>query len=138
MSTMTISPIRTVRPVRPLHVITDAPVRRPVARVETRSALRLTRRGRAVFLVAFLALLVTLMVAFGGLATATHDSGTPDPVRIVEIGPGDTLYGLAGSIAAPGHVRDMVSHIEQLNSLSGPELQVGQRLALPLDSGATN
>ena len=48
-------------------------VRRPV--VSTR--VRLTRRGRLVFLGAFLALALGLMVAFGGFATATLDRGTP-------------------------------------------------------------
>jgi LysM repeat protein len=52
-------------------------------------------------------------------------------VRVVEVQPGDTLYGIAGQVAEPGHVRDMVLHIQQLNSLSGATLQVGQKLAIP-------
>jgi hypothetical protein len=103
---------------------------RPTRR--TRTALRLTRRGRIVLVLAFLALAAALMTAFGGLATATHDRGTPEPVRIVEVAPGDTLYGIAGQVAAPGKVREMVHHIEQLNALSGPEIEVGQRLAVPV------
>lgn len=145
MSSMTVSPISPISPARPVHVITNTPVRR---RAEARSpggaasaatgprTVRLTRRGRTVFLMAFLAVVAMVMVALGGLAAATHDAGTPEPVRIVEVGPGDTLYALAGSVSKPGQVREMVAHIEQLNSLPGPELQVGQRIAIPLSAHA--
>lgn len=122
MSSLTIVPGTVVR----------GPGRRATVRpARTGRAVRLTRRGRAVLLVAFVAVFAALMVAFGGLATGSRDSGTPEPVRIVEVGPGDTLYGLAGQVAAPGHVREMVAHLEQLNGLNGPELAVGQRLAIP-------
>lgn len=97
----------------------------------TGAAVRLTRRGRAVVLAAFVAVLAALMVAFGGMAAGTLHHGRPTPVHYVEVGPGDTLYGYAAKIAAPGHVLDVVNQIEQLNSLTGPQLQVGQRLAIP-------
>jgi predicted Zn-dependent protease len=95
------------------------------------TTVRLTQRGRVVFVLAFLAAAFVVMVAFGGWATASHDAGTPEPVRVVEVQPGDTLYGIAGEVAEPGHVRDMVLHIQQLNSLSGGGLEVGQKLAIP-------
>jgi predicted Zn-dependent protease len=81
---------------------------------------------------AFLALAAARMTAFGGFATATLDGGTPEPVRIVEVGPGDTLYGIAGDIAEPGKIREMVHHIEQLNALPSAQITVGQRLAVPV------
>ena len=93
--------------------------------------VRLTRRGRAVFLVVFLAVALAAMTALGSWAAASLDAGTPEPVRIVEVQPGDTLYGFASQVAAPGHVQDMVAHIERLNALDGPELRVGQRIAVP-------
>jgi hypothetical protein len=95
-------------------------------------AVRLTRRGRVAVVLAFLALAAALMTAFGGFATATLDGGTPEPVRIVEVGPGDTLYGIAGDIAEPGKIREMVHHIEQLNALPSAQITVGQRLAVPV------
>jgi predicted Zn-dependent protease len=95
------------------------------------ATVRLTQRGRVVFVLAFLAAAFVVMVAFGGWATATHDAGTPEPVRVVEVQPGDTLFGIAGQVAEPGHVREMVLHIQQLNSLSGATLEVGQKLAIP-------
>ena len=95
------------------------------------TTVRLTQRGRVVFVLAFLSAAFVVMVAFGGWATATHDAGTPEPVRVVEVQPGDTLYGIAGQVAEPGHVRDMVHRIQQLNSMSGSSLQVGDSLAVP-------
>jgi hypothetical protein len=128
MSTLTIGPAFKPAAARPKAPRTTA------GRTTTRRtpAVRLTRRGRVVFLLAFLTIAAALMVAFGGLATATRDGGTPEPVRIVEVGPGDTLYGIAGGLAEPGQVRQMVHHLEQLNSLTGPQLTVGQRLAVPV------
>ena len=96
-----------------------------------RSTVRLTRRGRIVFLLAFLAAAFVMMVGVGGWATATRDTGTPEPVRVVEVQPGDTLYDIAGRVAEPGKVREMVLHIQQLNSLPNATLQVGQKLAIP-------
>jgi hypothetical protein len=107
-------------------------IARPLPERDRGAALRLTRRGRLVLLAGFLATIALLMVVLGGLATGTRDSGTPEPTRTIEVGPGDTLYAIAGTVAAPGHVREMVAHLEQLNALSGPELQVGQRIAVPL------
>ena len=73
--------------------------------------VRLTRRGRVVIVLAFLGLALALMVPIGGWATATLTGGTPEPVRIVEVQPGDTLYGIAGDLAKPGHdPRDGAPH----------------------------
>jgi hypothetical protein len=100
-------------------------------RLTRNATVRLTRRGRIVFLFAFLAVALVVMMSLSGWATATHDSGTPEPVSVVEVQPGDTLYGIAGKLAEPGQVRDMVHHIQQLNSLPGGGLVVGQKLAIP-------
>ncbi len=130
MSTITIS--TALAPARTAPARVGAPagrVRSP--RPPGAGRLRLTRRGRLVFLVAFLAAALAVMTALGSLAAASREAGTPEPVRIVEVQPGDTLYGIAGEVAAPGHVRDMVAHIEELNALDGPELAVGQKIAVP-------
>lgn len=95
-------------------------------------ALRLTRRGRVVVTAGFLAVIGMLAIAFGGTAIGTFDSGTPTPVRVVEVHPGDTLYGLAGTVSKPGHINDMIAEIEQLNSLTTPVLQIGQKIAIPV------
>ncbi len=103
----------------------------PAFRPITRSQLRLTRRGRLLLVLAFLLAALVAMVLAGGLAAAGREAGTPEPVRVVQVQPGDTLYGIAGELARPGHVRDMVNRIQQLNSLSGSSLQVGDSLAVP-------
>jgi hypothetical protein len=95
------------------------------------SAVRLTRRGRTVLVLTFLAIALALMIPMGGWATATLTGGTPEPVRIVEVQPGDTLYGIAGDLAEPGQVREMVLRIQQLNSLPGGQIAEGQKLAVP-------
>src|SRR3954447_7976324 len=112
------------------------PVRRPVTRaarirVAPEPNVRLTHRGRVVFVLAFLAAAFVVMVAFGGWATATHDAGTTAPARVIEVQDGDPFYGIAGRVAQPGKVREMVHQIQQLNSLSGAGLQAGQKLAIP-------
>jgi hypothetical protein len=80
---------------------------------------------------AFLAIAVALMVPMSGWATATLTGGTPEPVRIVEVGPGDTLYGIASDLAEPGEIRAMVHRIQELNSLPGGQIAEGQKLAVP-------
>src|SRR5215217_718829 len=120
MSTLSISPAF------------DFTAQTPALRVR-RSTVRLTQRGRIVFVLAFLAAAFAVMVAFGGWATATHDAGTPDPVRVIEVQEGDTLYDIAGEVAESGKVREMVHEIQELNSLSGASIEVGQKLAIPQD-----
>ena len=113
-------------PVVQLRRQTKVAPRKPAPRT-----VRLTRRGRIVLVLGFLTLALALMVPFGGWATATLTGGTPEPVRIVEVQPGDTLYGIAGDLAEPGHIRDMVHRIQELNSLPGGQIQEGQKLAVP-------
>ena len=96
-----------------------------------RTAVRLTRRGRMVLVLAFLAIAVALMIPMSGWATATLTGGTPEPVRIVEVAPGDTLYGIAADLAEPGEIRAMVHRIQELNSLPGGQIAEGQKLAVP-------
>ena len=100
-------------------------------RPSARRAVRLTRRGRLVVVLTFLALALALMLPLSGWATATLTGGSPTPVRIVEVQPGDTLYGIAGDLAKPGEIREMVHRIQQLNSLPGGQITEGQKLAVP-------
>ena len=83
--------------------------------------------GTLVFLGAALA----LMTAMGGWAAASHSGGTPEPVRVVVVQPGDTLYGIAADVAEPGEIRTMVHRIQELNSLPGAQISEGQKLAVP-------
>ena len=99
---------------------------------QPRAAVRLTRRGRLTLTLTFLGLLLAAMVAVGGSwATASLGGGEPTPVRVVEVQPGDTLYGIASSVAEPGEVRAMVYRIQELNSLPTATIAEGQKLAVP-------
>jgi LysM repeat protein len=102
---------------------------RPVA---APAPARLTRRGRLVVALVFLGAVLLAAVAFGARSAATGDAGSPVPTRMVQVGPGDTLWGIASQVAGPGQVRERVLQIEELNALSGPALRVGQRLAVPV------
>jgi cell division protein YceG involved in septum cleavage len=103
-------------------------VRRP------RSTVRLTRRGRVVVVLA--ALLVAFAVGVfvtAARSVATQHPGTPEPTRIVQVGSGDTLWGIASELADGGDVRAMIEEIKQLNALDSEALQAGQRLVVPAD-----
>lgn len=102
---------------------------RPVA---VPAPARLTRRGRLVVTLVFLGAVLLAAVAFGARSAATGDAGSPVPTRMVQVGPGDTLWDIASQIAGPGQVREKVLQIEELNALPGPALRVGQRLAVPV------
>ena len=105
---------------------------RPASRPTPTGAVRLTRRGRVVVTVLLLGLLLGAFVIFSGQSVATGGSGAPVPTRTVVVGEGDTLWELAATVAEPGEIRETVHEIEQLNSLPGPVLVVGQEIAVPL------
>lgn len=92
--------------------------------------LRLTRRGRVVVWL----LAVGLALGIGGTArsaVAEGPLGATEVERVV-VAPGDTLWGLAADVAAPGEdVRDVVLRLIELNALPGGELQVGQTVVVP-------
>jgi len=100
-------------------------------RPSSTTAVRLTRRGRLVLVLAFLGLAVALTIPLSGWATATLTGGSAEPVRVIEVAPGETLYGIAGDLAEPGEIREMVHRIQELNSLPGAQISEGQKLAVP-------
>ena len=91
-------------------------------------AVRMTRRGRIVFLVAFIAVAALAMIVMSGLA----DAGSPQQVRYIQVAPGQTLTEIAQTIGGGGDIRDTIAEIEQMNGMSGAALQAGQRLVLPV------
>ncbi len=110
---------------------------RPGARLGARryadtAPTRLTRRGRLAVTALFLGAVLLAAVMVGARSAATDQPGAPVPTRIVQVTPGDTLWDIASNVAAPGHVRETVLQIEELNALPGPALRVGQRLAVPV------
>lgn len=111
---------------RPTSTTTAVRVPRPSAGV------RLTRRGRVVVTLLLLGLVLGAFVIFSGQSVATGDAGAPVPTRTVVVGEGDTLWDIASEVSEPGQIRETVHEIEELNSLPGPALVVGQEIAVPI------
>ena len=132
MSTLAVAPgyaaprERAVRAARPARPAVRAAAAAPAAPV------RLTRRGRLVVTLLFVLALTVLATVFGATSAATGEAGTPVPTRTVVVHEGDTLWAIAGEVAAPGDVREMVHRIQELNALPGSGLTLGQELAVPL------
>ena len=124
MSTTTISPTIRLAPTRDVR-----PVRVPPG---SAGQLRLTRRGRAVLLVAAVAVVLLLGVVFGAGSVATDEPGTPEPTRVVMVGQGETLWGIASEVAGDGSTRAMIDRIERLNALDTAMVTAGQKLRVPL------
>lgn len=103
--------------------------RRPAPRAE--APLRLTTRGRVV--VWGLALL--LAAGAGGAAVSAHADGPRSAMEVerVVVAPGQTLWGIASEVAAPGEdVRDVVLRLQRLNELPSAGLTAGQTLVAPV------
>lgn len=129
----TLRPVLVLAPVRVSPRPVSAPTRPvvPAALAVPAPRVRLSARGRGVLLVALLTLVLAAMTVLGGKAIASFDAAPGDAVRVVEVRPGDTLYGIAGDLAGPGEVREMVARIQQLNSLDQAGLVAGKSIAVP-------
>ncbi len=100
--------------------------------VPVRPSVRLTRRGRLVVFLGTLMLVLMLGIVWGSGSVATEQAGTPEPTRVVMVGPGDTLYDLAAEATpADGDVAAMVERIQRLNALDSGMLAAGQELRVP-------
>lgn len=98
--------------------------------------LRLTQRGRLLVLVTWLGLALAVGFGLAAGSAADLDAGAPPPAKVVVVGSGDTLWGIAASaVSASGEedVRGMVHRIQELNGLESGLLQAGQQLRVPLN-----
>lgn len=94
------------------------------------AGLRLTRRGRLVVT----ALALALAAGFTFSAQNANAGGGQQATEVVAytVGAGDTLWGIAGTIAEPGQDRrDVVDRIIAINGLAGGDLTAGQQLIIP-------
>lgn len=132
MSAMTVSPTGAVlgagsarRGVRPA---TPRPAT-PRAVAPRTAGIRLTRRGRLVLAA------VALAVLGGGLGLGQAAADGPPPaieVAPYTVTPGDTLWGIAAGVAAPGQdLRDVIATIQDLNNLDDSAIAAGAQLLLP-------
>ncbi len=95
-------------------------------------AVRLTRRGRLVVFVGSMAMVLGTGLALAGGAMGTTESGEQPASRVVVVDTGETLWGIASEVSAPGEVREVMREIEELNGLDSAVLQAGQRLRVPV------
>lgn len=94
--------------------------------------LRLTRRGRVVVFV--LALGVGLAGMLGNQVANAGTAAPGVPVQTHTVRAGETLWGIASGLAAPGEdVRDVVDDLVALNDLPGSGLTAGQQILLPAE-----
>ncbi len=76
-----------------------------------------------------------LLLALTSIFLLLGNTGSADEIQAVSsvvVQPGDTLWSIAEGIAEPGSdIREVVSDVKTLNSLSTSSLHVGQSLLIP-------
>jgi hypothetical protein len=109
-----------------------AAVRRRPDRWASDPPLRLTRRGRILLAVCLIALFTAVSALAIWPSEATGRADSPDYTWVI-VGPGETLWQLARD-AAPGvDPRETIDRIIEMNSLTGANVQAGQRIAVPAE-----
>ena len=99
--------------------------------------MHLNRRGRLARTLVVLSLAIVLLATFGfsaGAGNSDQMSPTSDHFITVIVGPGESLWSLAGQIAVDGDKRSLVDEIISINSLPTADVQVGQELRIPIHS----
>lgn len=129
MSTSTLAPTAFLPAVR----TTAQPVVRRTTPPARGGQVRLTRRGRLVVLVLALLVVAAVAVALAAGSAASREDGGAPAVDLITVAPGDTLWDIAGSVAADSgdSIEDMMVEIRQLNTLEGGSVFAGQVLRIP-------
>jgi LysM repeat protein len=102
--------------------------------------VHLTRRGRALAILVFAAV---LLGAFSLGRTASQAAAPSAPaasasvdeatsVHQATVQPGDSLWSVARRVAPDNDPREVVEQIRRLNDLPSANIQVGQQLLLPV------
>ncbi len=107
-------------PSRPLAIAAPPSRRRPDAAV--------FRRRRLVVGVVALAIATTAHLGMGWLGATAEVGAEPAPPVVLVARPGDTYWGLAGSVHQGGDLRSTVDALVRANG--GRELRVGDRIVL--------
>ena len=103
----------------------------------TQAPLRLTRRGRFVFVGVPLILLAALLLSLIGFLNAPAKAAESaaelslTPTVTVTVQPGESLWAIAEAVAPERDPRDVVTDIVQLNNLEAARVVPGQALFLP-------
>jgi len=95
----------------------------------------LNRRGRLARTLVVLSLAIVMVATFAfsaGAGSTDSMAATPDSFVTVVVGPGESLWSLAGRMAGDGDARSLIEEIMTVNSLATPDVQAGQSLRIPL------
>jgi hypothetical protein len=95
----------------------------------------LNRRGRLARTLVILSLAIVMVATFAfsaGAGSTDSMAATPDSFVTVIVGPGESLWSLAGRMAGAGDARSLIEEIMIVNSLATPDVQAGQSLRIPL------
>ena len=99
------------------------------------SGVVLYRRGRLARTLVILSLAIVMVATFAfsaGAGSTDSMAATPDSYVTVVVGPGESLWSLAGRMAGAGDARSLIEEIMAVNSLATPDVQAGQTLRIPL------
>ena len=99
------------------------------------SGVVLNRRGRLARTLVILSLAIVMVATFAfsaGAGSTDSMAATPDSFVTVVVGPGESLWSLAGRMAGDGDARSLIEEIMAVNSLATPDVQAGQSLRIPL------
>ena len=99
------------------------------------SGIVLNRRGRLARTLVVLSLAIVMVATFAfsaGAGSTDSMAATPDSFVTVVVGPGESLWSLAGRMAGDGDARSLIEEIMIVNSLATPDVQAGQTLRIPL------
>ncbi|MGH3296328.1 MAG: LysM peptidoglycan-binding domain-containing protein [Trebonia sp.] len=120
----------------PIVTMNHGRVTRGERRIRTQvasSPARLTRRGRVIVTGVSALLIGALSVGLATAAQATRaGSGSPGRyVAKVTVLPGQSLWSLGEAYDPNADTRLIIQEIQQLNSMSGDQLQAGEILWVP-------
>jgi len=131
MATMTVA-----SPLKPARV---QAARVQAARVAA-TPVRLTRRGRRLARTVMVALSLVIALSsavFGHISASNASSAATRATSTVIVQPGQTMWGLASTVAPNDDPRDTIARIADLNNLSYSQVSAvhpGQRLIVPIAS----
>lgn len=130
--------MQTRQPVTVLAIKCARPAESRIRTSNARSSagpVRLTRRGRLVVTAVSALLIGATSVGLATAAQATRGGGGAAPagkyVTKVVIRPGQSLWGVAEAYDPDADTRLVIADIEQMNSMTGDQLQPGETLWVP-------
>jgi hypothetical protein len=115
-----------------ISISAPATYRRPASTPST--PVRLTARGRRLARTAIVLLALLTVLAFGlagRMPASAGDSGAVPATATVVVQPGQSLWGIAQSVAPHDDVRATIERITTLNNLDSTTVVPGQQLIVP-------